>query len=847
LASVDPGHPSATWLANAPAGPSERRLALAVVVLSALIFAAVAPWARVQLPPVWAFIPIYESALVFTDLITAVLLFGQSRIAQSRALLLLACGYLFTAVLTVAHALSFPGLFAPAGLLGEGSQSTAWIYMFWHAGFPLFVVGYGLLRGSRLEPLATGARGGVWVAGMAVAAIVSAGLLAALATAGEAVLPAIMAGNRYTPAMIGVVSMTWCASLLALGVLWWRRRPLAVLDLWLLAVLCAWLFDVALSAVLNGGRFDLGFYAGRVYGLLAASFVLGRLLLENGVLHARLMNAHAQERSRGNELRQLSRELQATNDRLGETNRRLEEQSRFKSEFLANMSHELRTPLNAIIGFSDMIKEGLAGAVNERQRTFAGHILQSGHHLLALINDILDLSKIEAGRAEMQLEPVLLPAVLDEALAMVGERAKARRIEVRLEQRAELAAMQVDRRRLKQIVLNLVSNAVKFSLEGGQVTVRVDVVDHERAVSALPGFAEGHRLLLEPGAHEQFVEVSVFDEGIGIGRDDLGRLFKPFAQISNAVTRNVEGTGLGLVMVQRLVEMHGGTLAVTSEPGRGSCFTVWLPYRAGGRADPAAAPPPALPAALPVALVIEDNTEAAALMAAQLETQGFAVRCVRSGEEALDLADTFTPELITLDILLPGMDGWEFLSQLRHQARWQAVPVVVVSVLPDQGMGFALGAALVMQKPVGRDALVQGLARLGLLPDGGRDVTVLVVDDDSRAVELMATPLRQRGCLVLRALGGREGIELARRYRPDLIALDLEMPEVSGFEVVEALKGDAHTAHIPIMIVTSQELSAADRHRLNGHISDIVGKTGLDNARFADEVQRALSRPSAQA
>jgi signal transduction histidine kinase/CheY-like chemotaxis protein len=846
LASVDPGHPSATWLANAPAGPSERRLALAVVVLSALIFVAVAPWAKAQLPPVWAFIPIYESALVFTDLITAVLLFGQSRIAQSRALLLLACGYLFTAVLTVAHALSFPGLFAPAGLLSGGTQSTAWIYMFWHGGFPLFVVGYGLLRGSRHEPLAAGARGSAWVAGTLLAATASAVLLAALATAGEAALPAIMAGHRYTAAMVGVVSLTWCASLLALGVLWWRRRPLAVLDLWLMAVLCAWLFDVALSAVLNAGRFDLGFYAGRVYGLLAASFVLGRLLLENGVLHARLMNAHAQERSRGNELRQLSRELQATNDQLGETNRRLEEQSRFKSEFLANMSHELRTPLNAIIGFSDMIKEGLAGAVNERQRTFAGHILQSGHHLLALINDILDLSKIEAGRAEMQLEQVALPAVLDEALAMVGERAKARRVEVRLEQRAELAAMQVDRRRLKQILLNLVSNAVKFSLEDGRVTVRVDLVDRERAISALPGFAEGHRLPLQAEAHERFVEISVLDEGIGIGRDDLDRLFKPFAQISNAVTRNVEGTGLGLVMVQRLIEMHGGTLAVTSEPGRGSCFTVWLPYREGAQVA-AATPLQPSPAALPVALVIEDNAEAAALMAAQLEAQGFAARCVRSAEEALDLPASFMPELITLDILLPGMDGWELLSQLRRQARWQAVPVVVVSVLPDQGMGFALGAALVLQKPVGRDALVQGLARLGLLPDGGRDVTVLVVDDDSRAVELMATPLRQRGCLVLRALGGREGIELARRYRPDLIALDLEMPEVSGFEVVEALKGDAHTAHIPIMIVTSQELSAADRHRLNGHIRDIVGKTGFDDARFADEVQRALSRPSAHA
>lgn len=837
-ASLD--RPPATWLANSPAGQRERRLALAVVALSALAFVIAAAWAKEPLPAVWAFIPIYQSALVINDLITAVLLFGQSRIARSRALLVLACGYLFTAIATVAHTLTFPGLFAETGLLGGGRQSTAWLYMFWHGGFPLFVMAYVLLRGSRLEPLRNGVRGGIAAAASVAAAIAAALALAALATTGHDALPALMSGAGFTRTQVIVITMVWLSSLIALVLLLWRRRPLSVLDLWMAVVMCAWLFDIALSGMLNAARFDLGFYSGRIYGLLAASFVLGRLLLENGVLHARLMNAHAKELRRVTELQHLSQRLQSANEQLGASNRRLEDQSRFKSEFLANMSHELRTPLNAIIGFSDLLKEGMAGAITDRQRLFAGHILQSGQHLLALINDILDLSKIESGRVEIEYEQVVLQPALAEVLAMVSESAHARRVELRLERRGELGAMQADRRRLKQILLNLLANAVKFSPQGGQVTVVVGLVDRQRADSAMPGFRDGMRMPLAAGAHERFVEISVTDAGIGIAREDLGKLFQPFVQIGNVVTRNVEGTGLGLVMVHRLVELHGGTVAVTSESGRGSCFTVWLPYRGAPSAAEAA---PAPLAARPVVLVIEDNIEAAQLMAAQLEAQGFAVRSVASAEAALELVDGFTPDLITLDILLPGMDGWEFLSRLKQLPSWEAVPVVVVSVVADQGLGFSLGASLVLQKPVSRDALAKGLSRLGLLPGAEREVTVLVIDDDTAAVELLASQLRRSGCVVLRALGGREGIELARRFVPDLITLDLEMPEVSGFDVVEALKGQPSTADIPIVAVTAQDLSADDRRKLNGHLLDIVGKVEFNHERFAADVQRALSRP----
>ncbi len=292
------------FLSTLPAEPGERRLALAVVAISALIFLAAVPFAKQPLAPLPAFIPIYQSALVVNDLITAVLLFGQFSILRLRGLLLLASGYLFTAFMAASHTLSFPGLFAPGGLLGAGPQTTAWLYMFWHGGFPLLVIAYALDR----RPL-KGPRGGAVVSSIA-AALAAVVLLTALATAGQDFLPAIMRGNHYAPALITVISSVWALSLVALIALW-RRRPHSVLDLWLMVVLCAWLFDIGLSAVFNAGRFDLGFYAGRVYGLLAASLVLVVLLLDNGVLYSRLAETHAEHQERLRILHEIDRAVVA--------------------------------------------------------------------------------------------------------------------------------------------------------------------------------------------------------------------------------------------------------------------------------------------------------------------------------------------------------------------------------------------------------------------------------------------------------------------------------------------------------------------------------------------------------
>ncbi len=287
------------------AGRGSKRFALAVVLGSATLFVAALPYAKIPLAQVPAFIAAYESALIICDLITAVLLFGQYNYLRSRAVLVLAAGYLFTAFIALSHALTYPNLFAPAGLLGAGPQSTAWLYMFWHGGFPLFVIAYAVLANDRHATRQARPRTGIAVVSSVAAILAAACGLTLLATAGQQSLPAIMQGNRYTPAMIGVVSSAWVLSFIALYALW-RRRPHTVLALWLMAVMCAWIFDIALSAVFNASRYDVGFYVGRVYGLLTSGFVLIVLLFENIVHYARLSRLSSELTAANTALERLS-------------------------------------------------------------------------------------------------------------------------------------------------------------------------------------------------------------------------------------------------------------------------------------------------------------------------------------------------------------------------------------------------------------------------------------------------------------------------------------------------------------------------------------------------------------
>ena len=532
-------------------------------------------------------------------------------------------------------------------------------------------------------------------------------------------------------------------------------------------------------------------------------------------------------------LEQKHRALEAVNEALASANMA-------KTEFLSTMSHELRTPLNAIIGFSEIMLDDLGGELAPKQRKFMGHINKSGKHLLALINDILDLSKIEAGKVDIELEPVDLDGLVGETLTVVGERAAARGVRLMVQGVGRREPVRVDQRRCKQILYNLLSNAVKFTPDFGRVDVKVRRVGRHEAATGMPGFAQGVRMPLPDNEFRSFVEISVRDSGIGIAQADLARLFTPFTQIDNAVTRSAEGTGLGLVTVARLAQLHGGTVAATSEQGAGSCFSVWLPWRAVAPEAPAEAGSwTADQAKAPVALVVEDDHRAAALMCAQLELLGFLVWHVATGEAALEQVSRGVPDLITLDIRLPGMDGWELLGRLKELPTWSEVPVVVVSVEADHGIGLSLGAASVLQKPVGRVAFGHELGRLGFAPTVVHAVKILIVDDDSNALDLMSAYLNEPGYTVLRANGGQEGIEMAQRHLPDVVVLDLLMPDVGGIEVVEALKRDPRTAGIRVVVLADRQFSEEDRLRLNSHMRSAPGAGDSRVERFLSEVRRA--------
>ncbi len=539
-------------------------------------------------------------------------------------------------------------------------------------------------------------------------------------------------------------------------------------------------------------------------------------------------------------------ELKVFEQTLQQKNVELEDASRMKSEFLANMSHELRTPLNAIIGFSEVLGDGLMGDMTDQQRGYIGDIFKSGKHLLSLINDILDLSKVEAGKMSLDLEAVQLSPLFANSLSIVRGKAATRHITLVMDEIEDLGSIRADARKVKQIVYNLLSNAVKFTVDGSRVTLRALRVPRAD-VGQLSASGTGRSFPLADNEFAEFLKISVTDSGIGISPEELEHLFKPFSQVDASLARKFEGTGLGLAMVKLLSELHGGTVSVESVVGEGTCFNVWLPLRAEGQDGvtsvraPAASPFEARPG-VRTALVVEDDLKSAQLIRVQLEAEGFKVLHASTAEAALALAVQQPLSLVTLDIMLPAMDGWEFLSRIKQVSALSCIPVVIISIVADRNKGFALGAAAVMQKPISRKELYGSLVELGLIPlSPGGTLKVLVVDDDFRAVDLIGALMQDLASTVLRAYGGKEAIETAKRELPDLIVLDLMMPEVNGFDVVVALREDDATAHIPIMVVTSKRITAEDRVKLNGYVATIMEKAEFDGARFTAEVRRAMS------
>ncbi|HXQ78135.1 MAG TPA: response regulator [Gemmatimonadaceae bacterium] len=545
--------------------------------------------------------------------------------------------------------------------------------------------------------------------------------------------------------------------------------------------------------------------------------------------------------------KQVEAERVKLEQRLQQKNVELEEASRMKSEFLANMSHELRTPLNAIIGFSEILRDGLIGELTEQQQRFIGDIFSSGNHLLSLINDILDLSKVEAGKMTLELESVEIWSMFANSLSIIREKAAARHIELSMDVPKELGSIQADARKVKQIVYNLLSNAVKFTVDGGEVKLSVSKVPRSE-VGSVDGSWNHRSFGLPDNDFEQFLRISVCDSGIGISPDGLDGLFNPFSQIDSGLARKYEGTGLGLVLLKNLAELHGGSVAAESEVGKGSRFTVWLPLR------PPKSASIRTPTRVPVfgrpngalgartALVVEDDFKSADLVRVQLEAEGFEVLHAASAEAALVLAIQQPLALITLDIMLPNMDGWELLSRLKQVPELRRIPVVIISIVAEPSKGFSLGAAAVMQKPISRQELLESLGDLGLLTvSDGKGYKILVVDDDPKAVEVVALRLDAMGSRVLRAYSGQDAIDMARQELPDVIVLDLMMPEISGFDVVAALSETPETAGIPILVVTAREITDADRARLTGSVAAIMEKGSFNPEDLTSEVRRAMA------
>ena len=772
------------FLSTLAADTRHRRMAGMALFASCLIFLAIAPFARVALPAVSAFIPVYQTALVTNDLITTALLLGQYRFLRSRALLVLGAGYLFCACMAVAHGLSFPGLFAPAGVLGAGPQTTAWLYFLWHGGFPLFVFAYVLLK----EPSAYSS---VWkvqstrhaIAWAILGAVALAAALTLLTTAGHDALPVLMRGNQDDSGKLWAALCTWTLSLAALLYLW--RKARSVLDLWLMVTLVAWLLDIALAAVLNGARFDAGFYGGRIYGLLASSFVLVVLLLENSRLYADLANAHGRERQRSAELELARNEAHAA--------------AQAKSNFLAAMSHEIRTPINGVIGMIDVLARS---SLKAPQLAMVDLIRESAFSLLSIIEDILDFSKIEAGHLDVESEPTAVGEVVEKVCAMLNRLAEKQGVELTLFTDPEIPSTLLgDALRLRQILINLTNNAIKFSA-GGKTPGRVAV----RAV------------LAAQSAQGVTVEFQVIDNGIGMGEATQARLFTAFTQADVSTTRRFGGTGLGLVISANLAQRMGGGIAVLSAPGAGSTFTLSLPFaRVTETAEAQAQPVPSLVEGLRC-LIIGNGKTLSSDLVTYLANAGAHAQQVVDVDAAHQLAPSLAPGPWVW-VINTEADSPPSLESLRAIARAHpglSLHFVVIGHGPQRyPPQFDADRVSLDGNVLTRSALLRAVAvaagrvachdeQNGLAPAPCAAVPtalsreeacrqrrlILVVEDNDINQKVI---MQQLSLLGLTADLASDGLQALVRWRSGdyaLIVTDLHMPGMDGYQLASVIRAE---------------------------------------------------------
>jgi CheY-like chemotaxis protein len=503
------------------------------------------------------------------------------------------------------------------------------------------------------------------------------------------------------------------------------------------------------------------------------------------------------------------------------------------------MSHELRTPLNAIIGYGEMLEEEATELGQDAFVPDLRRIHTAGKHLLELINAVLDLSKIEAGRMELYLETFDVGAMVRDVAAVIRPLAEKNRNRLAVECAEGAGSMHADLTKVRQALFNLLSNACKFT-EAGAVRLAV---------------------AREPAPAGDVLEFAVTDTGIGMTPEQIDRLFREFSQADVTVTRRYGGTGLGLALSRRLARMMGGDITVASEPGRGSTFRMSLPATVAPPAEalaraPADAPGPrpagaAVPsgtgpaagadglagrgAAPGTVLVVDDDAGVRDLVARTLQREGFRVATAPSGQEALRLAREARPDVITLDVLMPGLDGWSVLGALKADPALAAIPVIMLTLVDDRGLGYALGAAEYLTKPLDRERLVGAVRR------HRPDRPVLVVDDDPAQRGLVRRLLEGEGYRVREAADGRAALDRLAEEPAGLVVLDLMMPGMDGFALLEVLRRDDAWRAIPVVVLTARDLTPDDRARLNGEVERIIEKGAWSREALLDEVRRLVA------
>ena len=496
----------------------------------------------------------------------------------------------------------------------------------------------------------------------------------------------------------------------------------------------------------------------------------------------------------------------------------LEDANRHKSEFLANMSHELRTPLNAIIGYSEMLQEEAQDLAQETFTPDLQKIHGAGKHLLSLINNVLDLSKIEAGKMDLYLEDFEVVPMIQEVVTTVKPLVEKNANTLKVEYADGVGAMRADLTKVRQTLFNLLSNACKFT-QGGGISLR----------------ATRERL---DGAH--WITFRISDTGIGMSPEQSSKLFQAFTQADASTSRRYGGTGLGLAISQQFCQMMGGEIIVDSALGHGSTFVVRLPAEV---MEPKAAQMPFTePAATglrategaPAVLVIDDDPIVHDLMNRFLSKEGLRMVAAASGEEGIRLARETHPAVITLDVLMPGMDGWAVLTALKSDPDLVDIPVIMLTIMDEKHMGYALGAADYLTKPIDWERLAAVLQRYECARP---PCPVLVVEDDPVMREMLQRRLEREGWKVIEAENGRVALGRMAQSRPDLILLDLMMPEMDGFQFLDEIRKREDWRSIPVIVVTAKELSAEDRQRLNGSVEKILQKGAYSREELIREVR----------